>query len=190
MSDEAARAFGAPPPARPASRAGYWVGGLLIGLGVLAAVLWAIWGFARFGDAIDDLARVPVGDGGVVELSAGRKAIYYERFDAQDRVPAPRIAIRPVGGRPLKIEDHSGSVSYALSGHTGQSVASVRIPRDGRYALTARATDPAVTDAELAIGKGLGNRIVRIIVGAILLVIVGVVAGTVLIVVTQRRRAA
>ncbi len=86
-----------------------------------------------------------------------------------------------------EVGDHSGSVSYSISGHTGQSVASARVPRDGRYRVVFGA-DGASPGAELAIGPGLGGRIVRIIVGGFAVFLLGAIAGTVLIVVTQARR--
>lgn len=194
MSGEARAAFGAAaPPSRP-SRSGYWLGGTLMVLAVAGAVVWVVLGFVRFGDAVDDLARVPVGTGGgVVQLSAGEKAIYYEADDAQQRVPAMRISIVAVEDRAeVRIGEHSGSVSYSLGGHTGESVAAAQIPRDGRYLVTGEDDGVAPSDAQLAIGEGVGSRIVGILAGGFAIFLGGGLLGAVCLIVTStcRRRAA
>lgn len=187
MNEDAQAAFGAPASPSSASRpssAGFWLGGLLIALAVAGAIAWVVLGFVSFSGAVDDLQRVSIADGGgEVTLSAGKKAIYYEASDAQERTPPMQIAIEGV-----RVGPHSGSVSYSISGHTGQSVASARIPRDGRYRLTVSDDGAATAGAELAIGEGIGSRIVRIIVGGFAIFFVGAIAGTVLIVVTATRR--
>jgi hypothetical protein len=185
VSDEAQAAFGAPAPASAPSRAGYVLGSVLIVLAIAGAILWVVPGFVRLGDAVDDLVRVPLERGGseiVVELDAGKQSIYYEAPDAQERTPSVTVAI--LGA---ETGEHSGSVSYSIGGHTGVSVASADIPRDGRYRVASGSDDPS-PGAQLAIGPGLGSRIVRIIVGGFAVFLLGAIAGTVVIVVTSSRR--
>ncbi len=189
--DEARAAFGdAGGATRRPSAAGYWIGGALLGAAVLGAIAWFVIGMTRFGDAVDDLERVPVPGSSVVTLSEGRKAIYYESPDGEDaHVPELQIDILPVGGGPaLAIGSHSGNVSYSAGGHAGRSIAGFDVPATRQYAVSVGAAGGAPQTAELAIGKGVGGRIVWVIVGAFAIFFIGSGAGSVMLVVTSTRR--
>jgi hypothetical protein len=189
--DEARAAFGdAGGAARRPSVAGYWIGGALLGVAVFGAIAWFVLGMMSFGDAVDDLGRVPAPGSGVVELSEGRKAIYYESPAGEDAdVPALQILIAPAGGgAALPIESHSGNVSYSVSGHAGRSIAGFDVPRSGSYGVSADGAGVTPGVAELAIGKGVGGRIVWVIVGAFAIFFVCAGVGSVILAVTSTRR--
>ncbi|HEX6387790.1 MAG TPA: hypothetical protein VFZ89_00030 [Solirubrobacteraceae bacterium] len=187
MSEDPQAAFGAPD--RP-SRAGYWAGGALIAVAVLGAIAWFVVGMVRFGDAVDDLQRVSIPGSADVTLTAGRKSIYYEGPGGSDaEVPPLHISVAALpGGAPVAVGGHSGSVSYSISGHAGRSIAGFRAPRDGRYRVSADATYGAPGVAQLAVGRGLGNRLVRAIVGAIVIFFAGGGLGAAVLARTSARR--
>ncbi|WP_372792165.1 hypothetical protein, partial [Paraconexibacter sp.] len=125
-----------------------------------------------------------------ITLSEGRQSLYYEGHG--EAVPVLRITVTAADGGTIPIEEHSGSVTYGVRGHNGESVAGIAIPRDGRYRV-AVTPGPGGADARaiLAIGPGVGSSIVEALVGAILLFIAAGAIGTVIIAVTfQRRRRA
>jgi hypothetical protein len=165
---------------------------VLIAAAVLGAIAWFVVGMVRFGDAVDDLQRVAIPGTADMTLSAGRKSIYYEGPGGSDAdVPALQIQITSLAdGQPLAIGGHSGSVSYSISGHAGRSTAGFRVPRDGRHRVAVDAPQGAPPSAELAIGRGLGNRLVGVIVGAIAIFFVGGGIGAAVLARTSARRSA
>jgi hypothetical protein len=152
--------------------------------------LWFVLGLVGFGDAVDGLDRVPVPGRAVLDLGTGRHAIYYEGPGGENaRNPPLRVALRPVaGGATVPIGGYSGSVKYSISGHAGRSLAGFGISKPGRYRLTVVAPSGAPPDAHLAVGRGLGGRLVRAFVGAIAIFIAGMALGGTLIGVTAARR--
>jgi len=189
--DEARAAFGTPAGegGRP-SVAGYWLGGALLAVAVLGAIAWFVLGMVRFGDAVDELERVPIPGSRVVTLPEGRNAIYYESPDGEDAdIPALQIQIAPVGGgAAVPIESHSGKVSYSISGHAGRSMAGLDVPQSGDYGVSVDGVDVAPGVAELAIGEGVGGRIVWVIVGAFAIFFIAGGAGAAALAVTSSRR--
>jgi hypothetical protein len=185
--DEAHAAFGAPSRKARASALGYWIGGAFLAAALLGAIAWFVIGMVRFSDAVDDLQRVAVPGERVMTLSAGRKAIYYEGPGGEDAVIPPlrvRVAAQD-GGPALAIGEHAGSVSYSMGGHAGRSLAGVRVPRSGRYRV---AVEGSGSGAQLAIGRGLGNRLVTTIVGAVVIFFVAGGVGAALLARTSARR--
>lgn len=172
------------------ARAGKWVGAAIIVAAVAGAVAWFVLGFARFGDAVDDLERVAVPGTAFVGLSEGRKAIYYEGPGGEDAdIPPLQVSVIPVGGGgALTIEDHSGKVTYSVSGHAGRSFAGMSVPSDGQYAVSVEAPSGAPGNAQIAIGRGLGRRLLVTLLGAFAILLAGVGGGVALIVITARRR--
>ncbi len=154
----------------------------------LGAIAWFVVGMMRFGDAVDDLQRVPIPGAGEVTLSEGKKSLYYE--GPGGRIPPLRIGVVALpSGDAIRVGEHSSEVTYSISGHAGESVAGFTAPRDGRYRVVVEAPEAVPTGAQLAVGRGLGNRLVRVIVGAIVIFLVGGGVGTALIVSAASRRA-
>jgi hypothetical protein len=185
-------AFGAPAgPSRAPSRAGTWVGAVIIAAAIAGAIAWFVLGLTGMTDAVDDLERVSIpAGGGAVELTEGRRAVYYETNQGDsENVPGLRITVvRESDQRALEVGDHSGTVTYSFGGHSGTSVAGLDVPRSGRHTVTVTATGPVPGDAELAIGPGVGGRIVRAILGGFAIAFLGIAVGVVLIVRTEGRR--
>lgn len=162
--------------------AGFVIGGTLIAAGIGLAIWWVVHGFVAFGDEVDRLQRVPVGEQRVLRFDSGRHAIYYE---GPSRRAAVRVRLRPLdGATPVTIESYGGRVTYSISGHSGHSVWGFDVARPGRYAVASEGP----SDGTLAIGRGLGHRIVRAIVGAIVIFLIGLALGGGLMALTAVRR--
>ncbi len=189
MSDAAA-AFGAPADVKPPpGKGGYWLGALAIVAGVVLAIAWFVTHIVGLSDSVDDLQRVPVGASRFVDLPGGDLSIYYEdpRGVEDAAIPALRIVVQRGGeGAPLPIEGHSGSVSYSFGGHSGQSIAALHDVEAGRYRV--QTSGPAPSGAQVAIGEGVGSKIVSALVGGFGIGIAGLLIGVALIVVTSTRR--
>jgi hypothetical protein len=174
-----------PLPIRPA-RFWYWVAGGLLAAAV-ACVALAVASFVALAHQISGFQRVPVpGQARVTFTSTGGYLVYFEG-PGQGRGRA-RLLLRDTSdGRLVQVSDLSGRTeSYALGGHSGQSVASLSISRPGRYVLSAaRSSGPA--PADVAVGRGLGADIVRGVV--LILAAVFTFAGSVITgVITALRR--
>lgn len=177
------------PRGRP-SVAGYWIGGAVSVAAVAGAILWLVTGLVGFANAVDDLQRVPVPGGAVLELGSGRHAVYYESSAGeQARIPPLRIVLRPVDGGPaVTVGAYSGSVTYSIGGHAGRSLAGFAIASPGRYRLAVAGPSARSSGAVLAVGRGLGGRLVRAIVGAIVIFLGGTLLGGAMVVFTSTRR--
>jgi hypothetical protein len=192
MSSDAQAAFGAPSRPKPASSLGYWLAAMLAFAGVAIAIAWFVSGITGIGSAVDDLARVPIPGTQTMALEEGKNAIYYESDAGEDaRVPRLKITLAPVGGgRPVVIGPHGGDVTYSTGGHAGRSIAGFTLEEAGSYAITVTSrTENVAPEAVLAVGKGVGGRIVRAIVGAIAFFFGGLLLCGLTIILTARRRA-
>lgn len=178
---EARSAFGADEPRKRASTAGYWLAGLIAVAAVGGAIAWFVLGLGGLGGAVDDLARVDVPGSAVVELEEGRQSAYWE---GEGAVPALRIAVREVDGPPLEVGPHGGEVTYEVDGRAGQSVAGFTVAEAGFHEVTVRGDG----GGRLAVGEGVGSRIVGVVVGGIALFFGGLLLSGLMILVTARRR--
>ena len=87
-------------PDRPSSL-GYWLGGLLIAVGIIGSAAWGIVNGIGFSDAIDDFERVPVGQIGRVQLDQGDYVVYAERGGGPPEANfLSGVRMRPAGDGP------------------------------------------------------------------------------------------
>jgi hypothetical protein len=195
------------PPSTEAIKPGrrwYWIGGVLIALGVAAAVaLFAVWA-VRTSNTVDDFARVRVppegATTGLVFKKAGNYTIYYEwrsevtengttqRVDNSSHNPPSQlsIVITSADGKPVPTQPEDEDITFSFNDKIGRAVRKVNIPAPGAYVMrvTSNATEPFV----IAIGKGIIHTIVPyalIGIGAFLL---GLILGLVAIIVTGVKR--
>jgi len=188
VNEDAAAAFGAPEEKPRPSAAGYVIAGLLAVAAIGGAIAWVVLGFVNFSDSVDALKRVPVGGARMVSLDSGRQGIYYEGPGGEKAVVPPlRIVVVPAGGgTPVPVGGYSGSVTYSMDGHAGRSVAGIGIDQAGRYRVAVAGN--ASPGAVVAIGPGLGHKIVRALVGGVVIFVVGMLAAGLLIIATAYRR--
>lgn len=188
---DASAAFGSDEGGPGRARTSPWPGILAIALGIAASTAWFVLGFVGLDRAIGDLERVPVPGQAVVELEAGRQAVYYESAEGSDAaVPGLQIRLVSPDGTAVPVGAHGGKVSYDVGGQGGRSVAGFEVPEDGAYRLTVVPTGAFSPGATLAVGPGVGGRIVRIVVGGVAIVLATVLLGVVLLVRARRRRTA
>jgi Domain of unknown function (DUF4234) len=170
------------------SRAGYWIGGGVIAVGVLGAVLWFVGSLLRLSDEVDDFPRVSVPGEATIELEARKYIVYYESSTAEESVPAVELAITEARtGAPLAISPYSGSLTYSFPDHEGAALATVTPGQAGAFAVR---TDSALatSGASVALGRSLAWPILRGILGAFAIGGLLVGAGGTLVAVTAVRR--
>ena len=171
------------------SRAGYWIGAVLIVAAVIGAVLWGVLTFLSIGDRVDDFARAPAPGSARVHLEARKYIIYVEGPGVGEDF-SPPVQFQVVGSNgdgALPIAGYGGSLTYSMGGHSGRAQATVTPPRAGTYVLRSASSEPG-GGYGVALGESIGGRIVRTILGAFAIGGLGVAAGIALIVTTGVRR--
>lgn len=177
--------FAMPRERRRPSIFGYVLGVLVFVAAVAGAIVWFALGIWSISAEVDDLARVSIPGRATVVLGAGKQSVYYE---GRGRVPPLRISLRTADGEPVAIGPHGGSVSYDVDGRKGRSIGGLRLEHGGRYRLAVHGPDRG---AQLAVGDGVGGRIVGSIVGALVIFLGGcLLAGGIVVWTAARRRRA
>lgn len=172
------------------SRAGYWIGGGLLVAAVAGAILWGVLSFVSIADTLDDFVRVPAPGSQEVALEQRKYIVYFEGPGAgEDFTPPIEVSIRDARNeQPLTLDGYSGSLTYAIGGHSGTARATITPPRAGRYIVAAGTTREPSAGLEVALGESIGGRIVRAILGAFAIGGLLLVAGIIVIVMTAATR--
>ena len=166
------------------SRAGYWIGGLLVTVGVLGGIAWAVLTGAHLVSTIDEFQHVQIPGREQVRLEARKYVLYVEGPGADEQVPPIDVQVSDAARESqLPIARYGGSLTYSFN-TTGSAVATVTAPRAGLYSV--RTDGPE--GYQLAIGESIGGNLVRTVVGTLLIGAVFGIAGIVLLIVTGVRR--
>jgi hypothetical protein len=181
-----------------------YVGVVLLWVLTLAGVAFAVQQAFGFDDALLEGTRTPVPGERVVQLEERRYNVFFEAPDIYDpdRVgealddpsTSPlRIRVRDAQTeRLLDLKGYSGT--FTLSGdRDSTAVASVEIPREGRYRLSVTTSDDLpYSSPTIALGEPIRQRVVRLI-GGIVVAAVAFLTGLLILIVTlvvrSRRRA-
>lgn len=166
------------------SRAGYWIGGVLVVSGVLGAIAWAVLTGAHLVGTIDDFRHVAIPGREQVRLDARKYVLYVEGPGADERVPGVDIAVSDARSETaLVVARYAADLTYSFD-TDGSAVATVTPPRAGLYDV--RTDGPE--GYRLAIGESIGGQLVRTLVGALLIGAVFGIAGVLLLIMTGVRR--
>jgi hypothetical protein len=165
------------------SRAWYFVTLVPIVIGVALAAV----SIAGLVDAVKAMQRVVVPGEGPLTLDAGEYVIYGEsESHVGDRVIvnkafSVRCVVAAADGSQLVISHPSSKSSYTFSGYAGESLFNLSVPTAGSYRLKC---DSDSGEAVLAVGRGIGIKLVMALASGL----GGVVAAIVVFVVIYRRR--
>lgn len=167
---------------------------LVLSLAVLAAgIAWLVYGFTSVASTIDGLQRVPVPGHGSVSLThGGGYIIYYEGPGARNGDIRPfHVNVVPAssGAAVASLTQYRSTVTYNVGAHDGRAVLSLQVKRPGRFEVTTTGTEPP--NADIAIGGSIGSGIIKALLPALPLIIVGFGASLVLFIlrIVGRRRA-
>jgi hypothetical protein len=170
------------------SRAGYWIGGGLILLGVVGAILWFITSLANITDEVNGFQRGALTGETTMQLEAHKYVVYYEGPSADVSVPPFEIEIAEARtGAPLALEPYGGSLTYSVGGHEGSAQATVTPARAGAYVVRTN-SDVRPTGANVALGRSIAGPLVRVLLGTFAIGGLLVASGGILIAVTAVRR--
>jgi hypothetical protein len=170
------------------SRAGYLLGGCLIAVGVVGAILWFVTSVTSIKDEVNGFQRGPLTGETTMLLEAHKYVVYYEGPSAEVSVPPFEIEIAEAqSGTPLDIAPYGGSLTYAVPGHEGSAQATVTPTRAGTYVVRTNSGVPT-TGANVALGPSIAGQLVRGILGAFAIGLLLVGSGSILLAVTAVRR--
>ena len=118
----------------------------------------------------------------VVRLDARRYNVFYDGTSSEEAIPPLRVRVVPVGGEAaLPLEDFGGSLNFG----DAQAIASVEVPRAGRYRILT--AGEAAISSEVVLGEPIGKRILRVVLGAGL-ALLGLIGSVILVVISLLRR--
>ena len=177
------------PPAarRKVSSAGYWVGAVMVVLGLVAAATWAIAGVFRINARIDDFQRVRIpGDQTVLIARASDQVVYFEGLDVPvlDQVD---VSITDPAGDEVTLRRYGTDLIYDVSGaYSGRAILTFRADLPGRYHISTIGDSPSF--GLVAVGPSIGGEVVATIAGAALFLLFVGGGGVTLMIVTAVRR--
>lgn len=149
----------------------------------------------------DSLTQIVVPGGAELSLKRGQYSVFLEEqsivngkiFSTTQSINGLVCRVSSVqSGAPIAIEKSSANVSYSVNGRSGHSVLEFPIQQGGNYAFScdygAQSKGPEVV---VAVGSGVGEAIVRAVLGGLGYFFAGGAAGVIviLVVVFKRERA-
>jgi len=177
----------AAPHKRP-SAAGYWLAAALALTGVLAAAIWAVFGFVSFTDHIDGFTRVMAPGQTTVSITEpGTYTVYYEHARGATSYDLDVVVTDPTGS-PLTLQPVRYDVRYDVPGQStqvGTAVAQFRADVAGGYGVTVNRDLPGTT---VAVGDDLIGYAVPQVVGIGALVLATGAGALALALITAVRR--
>lgn len=130
-----------PPPGRPSAarvgtrshRSWIWSGATLIVVGVVAVVVWIVYGVVSIDSTVDEMVRAREGAVTSFSLDGPRSwTVYVEPQSAG--MSGLRFGIHDSVGERIEMQPYGGDVSYSVTGHSGRAVATVALA-PGEYQL-------------------------------------------------------
>ena len=162
----------------------------------LAGAIWLVVGVLGLKAQVDAFQRVPLPQGGLVHLNhGGGYVIYYEAPGAASAHFGFDVSVVPAspGASARSLKPYTAGLTYSFGARQGQATLTLDISQPGTFRVMATG-EPAVTGgSHLAFGPGIAGNLVRTVVIAVPLMLVGIVSGIVLFIVRRvriaRRRA-
>lgn len=169
------------------SKAGYWIGGGLMGLALVGSILYGFLSLKQTARTVEAFQRVDLPGTATVELEARKYIIYAEGPGAAQSTPEVEVAVTDLRSRsPVSIRPYLTSLTYSF-GTAGSAVAAVTPPQAGSYEIRATSTDGTATT--LALGDSVAGGILRTVLGAFAVGGVLGVSGLILVIITGVRHA-
>ena len=163
-----------------------------------AACALAVWFAVEQALELDDTrlegTRTPIPGQRTLDLDARKYNVFFEGGHARsgpggDALDDPeatplRIRIRGENGdRVLSLDGYSGTFTLS-GGRDGTAIATVRVPRSGRYRMTVTSSEELGYSSEsVALGEPPGRRVVKL-VGGLVLAAVAFLSGALILIVT------
>ena len=179
-------------PAAPTARklkpgvAGYWIGGALVLVGIVGAIVWFVIGLIGISNAVDDFERVPADGGGTVALDDDTAyVIYLEDRSASRFASNVRVTLIDPSGDTVDVRTYGSDFNYDFGGRSGTALFTFRSDEAGEYTLASASNS---VRSNLAVGRSLAGNLVWTIAMPFVIGGIGFLAGIILVIVTLVRR--
>jgi hypothetical protein len=159
---------------------------LLVALVVAGATIAAV-SATKLPRGVLEETSTPIPGSRVVQLDARKYNVFYDGTSEQEAIPPIRVLVTPAGGgSALELDDFGGSLNFG----DAQAIATVEVPRSGRYRIATEDAPGLRPDASVVLGEPIGKRILRVVLGGALAFagFVGIVLLVVISLVRRRRR--
>lgn len=171
----------------------YWIAGLIALVGIGGAIAWGVISWDRLNDTIDDFERIAVPGQATLEFSdAGGYTVYYEEPNQgweANYFGSPGVEItNATTGEAIPVSTYLTELTYTL-GRRGVAIYTFEIDEPGQYDVVVTAEAGSASDAEVALGPGIGGTLVWTILGALAIFFGALVVAIVIAVVVAVRRA-
>jgi hypothetical protein len=181
------------PDRRRPTAAGYWIAGLIIVVGAVAALIWFVSGISNLFSAVETYPRFTVPGQILTPLEARDYKIFAEYPGAMTDVGGVfrvgNVTVVDGDGRSVPVRSSFSEETYSWNGHQGRAIAEFSAPTAGNYTIAATsASTPSGTTVRVSIGRGLQPSALIPLFAAAGLGGIAVLVGIVLIVVTAVRR--
>jgi hypothetical protein len=162
----------------------------------LAGGIWLVVGVLGLKGQVDAFHRVPLPQGGLVHLNhSGDYVIYYEAPDAESAHFSFDVSVVPAspGASARSLKPYNAGVTYSFGSRQGQATLTLDISHPGTFRVMATGEPTVTGGSNLAFGPSIAGNLVRTVVIAVPLMLLGIVSGIVLFIVRRvriaRRRA-
>ena len=175
------------------SSAGYWIGGVIGIVGVVASVIWFGASIGSYIGGVDSYPRVSVPGRETVHLAAGNFKIFVEypgaNLDSSGVNDVGSVAITDDAEHRVPVSNAVIQETYSWNGHEGRAIGSFTAPHAGSYTVstTSASGTTSIVDG-IAIGKGIGTSMVGSLLGSMALGAVAVLVSLAFIITTAVRR--
>ena len=181
------------PAERTPSAIGYWIAGVIIVVGSVAALIWFVSGISNLFSAVDTYPRVAVPGQVTAPLEAASYKVFAEYPGASADVSGVfrvgDVTVVDSSGSSIPVRSSFAEETYDWNGHEGRAIAEFTAPTAGTYTVAATVSrTPSATSVRVAVGRGLQRSDILPLFAAAGLGGFAVLAGIVLIVVTAVRR--
>lgn len=128
---------------KPKGKVGFWIGGLLLVLGVATFVGGLYSGISGIADTVEDYQRVSLDSGGPIRIDdPGTYRVFFEADGADDGFgSAPPFTILGPDGDVVSVRSDFSSETYSVSGYAGRKLGKARFPVSGTYEVQVISSD-------------------------------------------------
>lgn len=168
---------------------GFWIGGLLIGAGILLGIGGVAFGVKQINDVVNGLQRVPAVSGGTVELGEGTYQVFLEGPGADDAFGGGAFTVVGPDGTDLSLRPDRVRETYDFGGRSGRKLGRIEVTSPGTHQVAAGGSPTSSSADDLAFGRRGPVRagLVPILGGVLGGVALGI-AGVIVLIVTGVRR--
>ena len=178
------------PTKRRPGTAGYWIGGLVIIIATLGAVIWGTSAFVGWRAHAEAFPSVAPSATVVISVTdAGTRFLYLEHDRTAAIPPVPAVTVTGPTGADVPLAAYRGELRYDVpnrANRVGDAVLTFKADKPGAYRVAVGGIDEGA--ATVAVGDNLLWVWGPQVVGIVALFLGGLLIGLILLIVTAARR--